>query len=73
MSVIDGTLDLRAVKMNLANEGFEARKKDEEVAAKKRKAEDDAKWEGNVLLYDSNSRCSCPPHRNPGTARGQLA
>ncbi|KAI0288029.1 DnaJ-domain-containing protein [Russula brevipes] len=35
----------RAVKMNLANEGFEARKKDEEVATKKRKAEDDAKWE----------------------------
>ncbi|KAH9972818.1 DnaJ-domain-containing protein [Lactifluus volemus] len=35
----------RAVKMNLANEGFEARKKEEEVTAKKRKAEDDAKWE----------------------------
>ena len=36
----------RAVKMNLANEGLEARKKEEEVAAKKRKAEDDATWEG---------------------------
>ncbi len=35
--------------MNLANEGFEARKKEEEVTAKKRKAEDDARWEGNVL------------------------
>jgi len=35
----------RAVKMNLANEGFEARKKEEEVTAKKRKAEDDARWE----------------------------
>ncbi|KAA1467644.1 DnaJ-domain-containing protein [Dentipellis sp. KUC8613] len=35
----------KAIKMNLANEGFEARKKEEEVAAKKRKAEDDAKWE----------------------------
>jgi len=37
----------RAVKMNLANEGFEARKKDEEVAARKRKAEDDVRWEEN--------------------------
>jgi len=35
----------RAIKMNLANEGFEARKKEEEVTAKKRKAEDDARWE----------------------------
>ncbi|TFY83221.1 hypothetical protein EWM64_g787 [Hericium alpestre] len=35
----------KAVKMNLANEGFEARKKEEEVATRKRKAEDDAKWE----------------------------
>jgi DnaJ family protein C protein 8 len=32
--------------MNLANEGLEARKKDEEVAQKKRKAEDDKVWEG---------------------------
>ena len=32
--------------MNLANEGHEARKKEEEVAAKKRKAEEDANWEG---------------------------
>jgi DnaJ family protein C protein 8 len=37
----------RAVKMNLANEGLEAKKKDEEVAAKKRKAEDDKVWEGS--------------------------
>lgn len=36
----------RAIKMNLANEGLEAKKKDEEVAAKKRKAEDDKVWEG---------------------------
>ncbi len=35
--------------MNLANEGFEARKKEEEVTARKRKAEEDARWEGNVL------------------------
>lgn len=40
--------------MNLANEGFEARKKEEEVSAKKRKAEEDARWEGNVL-------CPVPP------------
>ena len=32
--------------MNLANEGLEARKKEEEVNAKKRKAEEDARWEG---------------------------
>jgi len=37
----------RSIKMNLANEGFEARKKDEEVAERKRKAEDDARWEEN--------------------------
>jgi len=30
----------------LANEGLEARKKEDEVAAKKRKAEDDKVWEG---------------------------
>jgi len=32
--------------VNLANEGLEAQKKDEEVAQKKRKAEDDKLWEG---------------------------
>jgi len=37
----------RAVKMNLANEGLEAKKKEDEVLAKKRKAEDDANWEAN--------------------------
>lgn len=75
MAVFDGVLDRRAIKMNLANEGFEARKKDEEVAARKRKAEDDARWEGEFtyFLYGSPRRSSCPPHRNPGTARGQLA
>ncbi|KAF9451883.1 chaperone regulator [Macrolepiota fuliginosa MF-IS2] len=35
----------KAIKMNLANEGLEARKKDEEVAARKRKAEDEKVWE----------------------------
>ncbi|KAH6913307.1 chaperone regulator [Coprinopsis sp. MPI-PUGE-AT-0042] len=37
----------KAIKLNLANEGLEARKKDEEVATKKRKAEDDKLWEEN--------------------------
>ncbi|KAF5382008.1 hypothetical protein D9615_004447 [Tricholomella constricta] len=37
----------KAIKMNLANEGLEARKKDEEVAAKKRKAQEDKQWEDN--------------------------
>ena len=32
--------------MNLANEGLEARKKEDEVNAKKRKAEEEAQWEG---------------------------
>ncbi|KAH7930215.1 DnaJ-domain-containing protein [Leucogyrophana mollusca] len=35
----------KAVKMNLANEGLEARKKEEEVTARKRKAEEDKTWE----------------------------
>jgi DnaJ homolog subfamily C member 8 len=34
--------------MNLANEGLEARKKEEEVETRKRKAEDDKAWEGIV-------------------------
>ncbi|KII85046.1 hypothetical protein PLICRDRAFT_116852 [Plicaturopsis crispa FD-325 SS-3] len=37
----------KAIKMNLANEGLEARKKDEEVASRKRKAEEDKSWEDN--------------------------
>jgi DnaJ family protein C protein 8 len=37
----------RAIKMNLANEGLEARKKDEEVATRKRKVEEDKNWEGS--------------------------
>ncbi|KAK0469711.1 chaperone regulator [Desarmillaria tabescens] len=37
----------KAIKMNLANEGLEARKKDEEIASKKRKAEEDRQWEDN--------------------------
>jgi len=37
----------RALKMSLVNEGLEAKRKDDEAAAKKRKAEDDARWEAN--------------------------
>lgn len=46
--------------MNLANEGLEARKKEEEVTSRKRKAEEDKVWEGtltlllSVLQYDIN-------------------
>jgi len=35
----------KAIKMNLANEGLEARKKEEEVVSRKRKAEEDKAWE----------------------------
>jgi hypothetical protein len=37
--------------MNLANEGLEARKKEEEVASKKRKAEEDKAWEGVLRCH----------------------
>ena len=40
--------------MNLANEGLEARKKDDELAAKKRKAEDDKLWEGSCTFHLSS-------------------
>ena len=49
----DSFLYIRAVKMNLANEGLEARKKDEEVAQRKRKAEEDKTWEGTLLRIHS--------------------
>ncbi|KAG5651362.1 hypothetical protein H0H81_008931 [Sphagnurus paluster] len=41
----------KAIKMNLANEGLEARKKDEEVAAKKRKVQEDKQWEGSPSTF----------------------
>jgi DnaJ family protein C protein 8 len=41
--------------MNLANEGLEAKKKEEEVLAKKRKAEEDASWEGSVATGPSHT------------------
>ena len=47
----------RAIKMNLANEGLEARKKDEEIASKKRKAEEDKRWEGTSCLLSFDSLC----------------
>ncbi|EOR04646.1 hypothetical protein E3P92_01061 [Wallemia ichthyophaga] len=37
----------RAIKTQLANEGAEARKKDEEIDSKKRKAEEKKDWESN--------------------------
>lgn len=40
----------RAVKMNLANEGLEAKKKEEEVNAKKRKVQEDVDWEGEWII-----------------------
>jgi len=36
-----------AIKVNLANEGTEQRMKEAEVSMKKRKAEEDARWEEN--------------------------
>lgn len=36
--------------MNLANEGLEAKRKEEEVVQRKRKAEDDKSWEGALLF-----------------------
>ena len=50
--------------MNLANEGLEARKKEEEVIAKKRKAEEEATWEGKWS-------CALPCSLNLMTARIQ--
>ena len=37
--------------MNLANEGLEAKRKEEEVVQRKRKAEDDKSWEGALLFH----------------------
>jgi hypothetical protein len=41
----------RAIKVNLANEGTEQRMKEAEVAMKKRKAEEDARWEGKLTNF----------------------
>jgi len=57
----------RAVKMNLANEGLEARKKEDEIATRKRKAEEDKTWEGAFCIYFFHHRHhdSIPAHRVP--------
>ncbi|KAG8783379.1 hypothetical protein FRC15_005281 [Serendipita sp. 397] len=49
----------RAAKLAMANEGREAQQKDEEVASRKRKAEDDKIWEGKL-----DSRCMTSPSLN---------
>jgi len=44
--------------MNLANEGLEAKKKEDEVTSRKRKAEDEKTWEGQSpirVALDLNS------------------
>lgn len=61
--------------MNLANEGLEARKKEEEVATRKRKVEDDASWEGDLISPPSESvPLTCkrlqPDERNGWAAGG---
>lgn len=45
----------RAIKMNLANEGLEAKKKEEEINSRKRKAEEDKAWEGALFFSISLS------------------
>lgn len=57
-STLEANILNRAIKMNLANEGLEARKKDEEVAQRKRKAEDDKSWEGMSNLTVIRSKVS---------------
>ena len=61
--------------MNLANEGLEARKKDEEVAQRKRKAEDDKTWEGttNSIAICGNFSSFVNRIRQPRTTSRQLA
>jgi hypothetical protein len=61
--------------MNLANEGLEARKKDEEVAGKKRKAEEDKHWEGALSSLSTCRRMLSlvSSIRQQRTARRQLA
>jgi DnaJ homolog subfamily C member 8 len=60
--------------MNLANEGLEAKKKEEEVATRKRKAEEDKTWEGSLVIH-STIFClgSNSLRRNERTTSGQLA
>jgi DnaJ family protein C protein 8 len=43
--------------MNLANEGLEAKRKEEEVIHRKRKAENDKSWEGAFLFISTPYFC----------------
>lgn len=59
--------------MNLANEGLEAKKKEEEVNSRKRKVEEDKNWEGASLGTSSfiqDRLIIISPHRKPGLTRG---
>lgn len=40
----------KAIKTNLANEGLEAKRKEEEVLERKRKAEEEKTWEGACVI-----------------------
>jgi hypothetical protein len=64
--------------MNLANEGLEARKKEEEVTSRKRKAEEDKAWEGMFDFYlqsaclamcEANCDCITSPRHSRTTCR----
>jgi hypothetical protein len=62
--------------MNLANEGLEARKKEEEINSRKRKAEEDKTWEGTLyssLSLSSDANTYATSHRHPRTTCRQLA
>lgn len=51
--------------MNLANEGLEARKKEEEIESRKRKADDDKAWEGEFPVHPLplSTEMSCAANR----------
>lgn len=59
--------------MNLANEGLEARKKEEEVATRKRKAEEDKAWEGGYCSNNWTNPFLNMVARVERVSRGQLA
>jgi hypothetical protein len=53
--------------MNLANEGLEAKRKEEEVVQRKRKAEDDKSWEGALQFFS----CVLPPFTSGTEQKGE--
>ncbi len=61
----------RAVKLNHVNEGYEARKKEDEVNERKRKAEVDKDWEGASCPYIA-SLCISDPSVSQPTERFAL-